>query len=51
MIILPSNFVASTTQYVAIIFNDLSPLTELILGVLLATAVIVIIIEAIRGHK
>lgn len=45
---IPNTFVASTTAVMSEVFNDLSTIIVLIIGVLLAVVVIEIIIHAIR---
>lgn len=48
IIALPTGFVASTTATASDFFNDLSPYTILIVGVLLAVVVVEIIIGSLR---
>lgn len=48
IIALPSNFVASTTATMSDFFGDLSPITILVVGVLLGVVAFEIIINAIR---
>jgi hypothetical protein len=45
---LPSNFATTTISYVGEIFNDLSPLLTLIIGVLLGMVVVEIILGIFR---
>lgn len=46
---LPSGFVSGITSNATSAISALSPVVQLVLGVLLATTVIVIIIKAVRG--
>ena len=48
---LPEGFVNSVIGYMGDIIVDLSPLLTLIIGVIVGTLVIVILIDAIRGHR
>lgn len=48
IIIIPPEFVASTTAIMGELFSDLSPIIILIIGVLLAVVAIEIIVHAIR---
>jgi len=48
IIILPSNFVASTTAIVGEIFTDLNPFITLIIGVLLGVLVLEILLGILR---
>jgi hypothetical protein len=49
IITLPSGFVASTTAAMSDLFTDLSPYLILVLGILLASLVISIIINALKS--
>jgi len=48
--ILPTNFIASTTEILGDFMSGLSPYLFLIIGVLIGAVVIEIIIGAIRGR-
>lgn len=51
MFTLPDNFVSSVGTNATGVISALSPITTLILGVLLGGLVLTMIIKAIAGHK
>lgn len=46
---LPNNFVASTTETMSQLFTDLSPITILIMGILLVAVLLSILIGTLKG--
>ena len=48
IILIPDNFVASTTQYIGQIFSDFSGLISLIVGILLGLLVLEIVVGIIK---